>query len=295
MIKIQDIQIRDPFILRDGEFLYLFGSTDKDIWRADAVGFDVYVSNGDLATFDGPFPAFRPPAGFWATRNFWASEVHIWQGAFYMFATFKPNEGRRGTAILRSNDPLGPFQPWSAGPVTPPNWECLDGTLFIDRGKPWMVFCHEWQQVGDGEMCLMPLSPDLRWASAPPRLLFHASDAPWTRPLHGRDSGNYVTDGPFVYTAKNGDLLLLWSSFTEAGQYSIGVATSESGNITGPWRHQAEPLYAADGGHGMVFHTADGKLYLAIHTPNKTPNERPIFIELSEQDGVLSVTNNIIA
>ena len=39
--------------------------------------------------------------------------------------------------------------------VTPDGWQSLDGTLYVDRsGKPWMVFCHEWLQVGDGQMAI---------------------------------------------------------------------------------------------------------------------------------------------
>lgn len=55
-----------------------------------------------------------------------------------------------------------PFVPLSDGPVTPADWECLDGTLYVAAdGTPYLVFCHEWLQVKDGEMCAMPLTPDL--------------------------------------------------------------------------------------------------------------------------------------
>jgi hypothetical protein len=41
-------------------------------------------------------------------------------------------------------------------------------------------------------------------------------------------------------------------------------------------------LYSADGGHGMIFRGKNDVLYLAIHTPNKTPLERAVFVELKE-------------
>jgi beta-xylosidase len=216
-----------------------------------------------------------------------------------MFATFLRKEraggekGRRGTAVLRSAGIMGPFEPWSEGPVTPSDWECLDGTLYIDKaGTPWMVFCHEWQQVEDGQICIMRLTDDLREAASEPALLFRASSALWSSPLKNRGQGKYVTDGPFVYTAKDGSLILLWSSFGEDGSYRIGAAYSDT--IEGPWTQETEPLYKADGGHGMVFKAFDGKLYLSIHTPNKTPNERPIFVELYEEDGKLQTTGRVI-
>jgi beta-xylosidase len=289
--------MRDPFVVPSGGAYYLYGSTDKDIWRSPGVGFDVYISAGNLTEFEGPFPVFRPPEGFWSSTNFWAPEIHRYKDEWYMFATFKPNTGRRGTAVLKSAGKRGdeaaglrgPFVPWSAGPLTPADWECLDGTLHVDReGRPWMVFCHEWTQVGDGQICAMPLSTDLKQAAGEPRLLFTASEAKWAYPLKNRAPDSYVTDGPNLYTAGNGTLLMLWSSFGEDGKYRIGAAVSKGGLVTGPWEQQREPLYAADGGHGMLFRSMEGNLYLAVHTPNKTPDERAIFIEIAEKDGVLS-------
>jgi hypothetical protein len=312
MPNISEIQMRDPFMVRDGEDWYLFGSTDKDIWRSAGVGFDLYRARGRAeggdcpANFEGPFPAFRPPAGFWSEKNFWAPEVHPYRGAWYMFATFKPREGRRGTAILKSEKIGGPYLPWSRGPVTPPEWECLDGTFHTDaEGRPWMVFCHEWVQVGDGEICLMPLTEDLRAAAGKPELLFRASGAPWAHPLQGRDPGRYpvsgpyyVTDGPNLYRAKNGRLLMVWSSFGPSGEYCIGAASSESGTVKGPWKQSETALYGADGGHGMIFSTggdgAEGRIFLTVHSPNKTPLERPVFVELRDREGVLAATGRVI-
>jgi hypothetical protein len=215
-----------------------------------------------------------------------------------MFATFLPKKGRRGTAVLQSEaGVMGPYQLWSAGPVTPKDWECLDGTLFIDdAGKPYMVFCHEWKQTGDGEIQAMPLSSDLKQPSGEPRLLFRASEAPWSAPLKGRAMANpadrpcYVTDGPFMWRTAAGGLLLLWSSFGEDGAYRVGVARSESGTLWGPWKQSGAPLYAADGGHGMVFRGFDGKLRLALHAPNGTPHERAAFIEVVERNGALMLS-----
>jgi beta-xylosidase len=287
--------MRDPFVVVENDCYYLFGSTDKDIWRSAGVGFDVYRSAGDLTAFEGPFPAFRPPADFWSDRNFWAPEVYRYNGAYYMFATFKPKAGRRGTAVLRSASVMGPYEPHSAGPVTPPEWECLDGTLFLDEdGCPWLVFCHEWVQARDGAICAARLAPDLKARDGEAQTLFCASEAPWAAPLKSRPdkiipAGSYVTDGPFLWRTEGGGLLLLWSSFGEDGAYRIGVARSESGTLRGPWTQSGKALYAADGGHGMIFRARTGRLYLAVHTPNKTPFERPVFIEAVEENGTLRI------
>ena len=31
---------------------------------------------------------------------------------------------------------------------------CLDGTLWVEDGKPYMIYCHEWVETVDGEMDL---------------------------------------------------------------------------------------------------------------------------------------------
>ncbi len=283
------IQMRDPFVLRhDGEgCYYLYGSTDPDIWKSKGIGFDVYRSQ-DLEQWEGPFPAFRPEADFWSDKNYWAPEVHAYQGKYYMFATFKADGVCRGTQVLIAEHPLGPFRPHSDGPVTPRDWECLDGTLWVDdEGTPWMIFCHEWVQIKNGTVCALRLSPVLDRAIGEPIELFAARDAKWVEAVKSVKHGiGYVTDGPFAHRCEDGTLLLLWSSF-RGGRYAQGTARSMNGGIEGPWVQQSDPIYESDGGHGMIFKTFEGDLFLALHTPNATPLERPVFLPLLEQDGRL--------
>ncbi|MEK3877142.1 glycoside hydrolase family 43 protein [Paenibacillus sp. FSL M7-0420] len=298
MINNKNLQIRDPYVLplagheQEQGTYYLYGSTDSNIW-GPGTGFNAYTGT-DLEHWDGPFPVFRPEPDFYAERNFWAPEVYNYGGNYIMFATFRRKDNDLlGTAVLISLHPLGPFIPHSEGPVTPQEWSSLDGTLYVDRkGQPWMVFCHEWQQTGDGEVCAMRLTEDLRSAAGEPVVLFRASEAPWTTPFRSEryaDQLNYVTDGPFLFRSSDDDALyLLWASFIN-NTYALGIARSGSGEITGPWLHQEEALYRQDGGHAMVFRAFGGQLMLAIHTPNQTPEERPLFVELEEQDGEMRV------
>ena len=105
MILRSDIQMRDPFVVLIGDKYYLYGTTDKDCWSVPATGFDAYVSD-DLEHFEGPFPVFRPDANFWADRHYWAPEMHIYRGEYYLFASFKA-EG-----VCRHADPQGGQSPW---------------------------------------------------------------------------------------------------------------------------------------------------------------------------------------
>lgn len=283
----REIKIRDPFVLTDHErqVYYLYGTTDLNPWEGAAEGFDVYRSE-DLEQWEGPFPAFRPDNGFWADTQYWAPEVYAYGGQYVMFASFKAEGASRGTQVLAADHPLGPFRPFSERPVTPPDWECLDGTLYVDEaGIPWMVFCHEWLQVTDGTMCVIRLSADLKEAVEEPTVLFRASEAPWSV---GGERNQYVTDGPFLYRNAANELLMLWSSGS-AGGYAIGIARSTSGSVLGPWVQEPEPLFDRDGGHGMLFRTLQGELMLAIHSPNVQPLERAVFFPIEERNGTLTL------
>ena len=278
MLKRNEINIRDPFVLvHEGKY-YLYGTRGNECWGT-GTGLDCYVSS-DLENFEEPVVVFLPPKDFWADRNFWAPEVHEYKDSFYMFVSFKAEGVCRGTQILKADSPLGPFEIHSDGPVTPRDWECLDGTLYIEEpegGKPYIVFCHEWVQVVDGEICAIPLSDDLQRPVGEPKLLFHASEAPWIVDIRG---GNYVTDGPFMYRYNDGKIVLLWSSFGKEG-YTLALAHSESNTIAGPWIQDPKLLFSKDGGHGMLFKNLDGKLMGALHSPNINGEERPIFFEVT--------------
>lgn len=308
MIDRNDIQIRDPFVFRDNDEYYLFGTTDPDPWNCRGTGFNAWrlasrqegsdgqcdgPSSDALRWWEGPYPVFTPPPGFWGTHDFWAPEVHSYRDRYYMFASFIGSGFRRGTQILVSDAALGPYAPLTGRAVTPGKWMCLDGTLFIDGdGTPWLVFCHEWVQVGDGQICAMRLAKDLTVTVGTPVLLFRGSDASWTVPRARRDGSGIidarVTDGPFLHRQRDGRLVMLWSSLGRQG-YAMGCAVSDTGAILGPWRQVSRPLVAVDGGHGMVFSKTDGTLCVAYHSPNRTPDERFRYIEVEESsDGLVA-------
>lgn len=284
-MKLSDINIRDPFVLVCDDKYYLYGTRGPTCWGA-ADGFDVYVSE-DMENWSEPIICFRNDGSFWADRNYWAPEVYAYGGSFYMFASFKSDSVRRGTAILRADSPVGPFMPHSDGCITPADWECLDGTFYVSpEGKPYMVFCHEWVQAGDGEICAVELTADLKAPAGEPFLLFRASEAAWSKTMH-HSSGisGCVTDGPFMWRCGDGSLLCLWAGFSDGG-YTEGVAISDNGDVTGKFT-QLDPLFKDDGGHGMVFRDLTGKLWLTLHSPNEHLMERPLFRPIEDVCGKL--------
>ena len=294
-VAAADFRIRDPFVLVDrekGEYC-LYGvehyGGDK---RTGPTGVWVRKS-ADLKNWSAPQRVMTAPD--W-TYLVWAPEVHRYAGKYYMFATLKefhdpkrpikfmssdPNwthgaEGRswdswHATWIYRADTPEGPFLPISEKSATPAGWVALDGTLWVEDGKPYMVFTHDWFQTMVGTIELQPMSEDLTQAVGKPVTLFTAATVdPNTR--------KGVTDGPFVCRSeKSGKLFITWSTHNPAkvhdGGYCVVLAESLSGRIAGPWGRQ-RIIYDRNGGHGMMFRDLRGNLRFALHHPERWGDER---------------------
>ena len=273
-------KLRDPFIVKANGVYYAFGSEWK-IFRS--------TSKNLAGEWTPILNAVEYPSDF--DCHHWAPEVHEYNGAYYMFTTYKSTKnGRRGCAIFRSDNVEGPYRLHSDGHITSSDIDAIDGTLYIDRdGQPWMVYVHEWVSTDDkiGRMACAKLSSDLKSLISEPIELFRADDASWAK--------EGVTDGCFVYTCTDSSLLMIWSNFSRSG-YCIGVAKSDSGNICGPWEQKEELLFKNgdlgpyDGGHGMFFYDYEGKMWLSLHSPNNVSYgrvETPVFIPVKEENNTI--------
>jgi GH43 family beta-xylosidase len=271
MLKREDIRIRDPFILPENGIYYMYGTTDLEDGSLRARNtFAVYTST-DLENFSEPKVVVDAATlDFWGSYDFWAPEVHKYNGRYYLFGSCKAQDMHRATQIFVCDTPDGEFIPLADTARTPADWECLDGTFFIDNGKPYMVFCHEWTQIKNGEIHAMPLSDDLTHPIGEPVLLFRATDNPQVT----GNNGNYVTDGPFLFR-EDGKIKMIWSSFAN-GRYVVLEAQADS--LLGPWTHFGS-RFDFDGGHAMLFTGFDGKRRISLHAPNKANLERPVFFE----------------
>ena len=276
-MKKEQINIRDPFVVYENGKYYLYGTRAKDFGYATC-GFDVYISD-DLNDWSEPIECFDSVKYGLNDGVNWAPEVHKYKGKYYMFATFTQKNGLRGTYSLFSESLTGPFVPCSKGALTPKEWECLDGTLHVDEaGVPYLVFCHEHTQIKDGTVCYARLNEDLSATEGETVTLFCASSYELVDPVK---SDHYVTDGPFLYRSKTGELFMIWSSFIK-GKYAEFALKFKDGKLGTEIEHQ-KPLLDNDGGHGMIF--SDGSnTYFTYHTPNKSLFERPEF-RLFEDNG----------
>lgn len=282
MMKNCDIHIRDPFVLVHDSKYYMYGTRGKNFGQGTG-GVDVYIGT-DLENWSDPIPVFNSIKYGLNKQANWAPEIHKFGDKYYMLATFMKPDGLRGTYILISDSPEGEFVPLTGKAITPEGWECLDGTLYIEGGIPYCVFCHEHTQIYDGTINYMQLSSDLKEAVSEPFEIFKASS------FNGNEATpekHNVTDGPFIYKKTDGKLIMIWSTHIN-GDYAQCVATSDNGKISGNWSH-LPTLFDNDGGHGMIFTDLNGKLKLTLHRPNGQPNERPAFFEIKETESSLEI------
>ncbi|RNC66720.1 glycoside hydrolase family 43 protein [Proteiniphilum sp. X52] len=281
-LRVNEMHVRDPFILvdRENQVYYMHVNGNKKV--------RVYKSK-DLTMWKDMGIAFNPSSDFWGKSDFWAPDVYHYQHKYYMFITLSAPNIKRGTSVLVADKPEGPFTPVVNRAVTPSEWMSLDGALYVDKDKtPWIIYCHEWLEAGDGEVVAQQLKEDLTETVGEPKVLFKASEAPWVGDISSGNTTGKVTDAPFIHTLDNGLLIMLWSSFRKDGKYAIGQATSQSGDLLGPWTQEAEPLNDDDGGHAMLFNDVKGRLMISYHAPNSN-TERPLIKQVYINNGKVMI------
>ena len=281
-VPLDSIRLSDPFILADKPTAtYYMTGTGGMLWKSK-----------DLEKWTGPYPVAKTHPASWMGKNpmIWAAELHRYNGRYYYFATFTNRDvkidtvrgnviERRASHILVSDSPDGPYVPMKDSIYLPPDKPTLDGTFWVDKdGKPYMVYCYEWLQNWNGTIEKIELKPDLSGSIGTGKLLFRASDSPWSREKNeeGKIVPNKVTDGPWIFRTQTGKLGMMWTSWI-FDVYAQGVAYSESGTLDGPWIQEKEIITPPNFGHGMMFRTFEGKLLMAIHS-HKNINGRTIRI-----------------
>ena len=271
-MKLESLHLRDPFILPFENKYYLLFSPGKFAWEGcDA--FYVTISK-DLEDWSEPIKCFDPPKGFWSNNNFWAPEMHYYNGSFYIFASFGAKVGhKRAVQILKANKPEGPFEVWST-PLTPSHLNCIDGTIFIENNVPYLVYSRE--VIDDprriGSIWCVELSKDLKTPIGEHNLLFKGTAPKWSEKKWDYVKNDpltaWVAEGPFFYKTKDGKLLMLWSSHYGPDNYIEAVAYTKDGSLFGDWKHCDKFLMDNNGGHGMLFKDFNGNLKFTLHYPD---------------------------
>ena len=268
-VPLDSIRMSDPAIMADSKTkMYYMTGTGGMMWKSK-----------DLRLWEGPFSVARTDPDSWMTDRpmIWAAEMHQYNDKYYFFGTFTNSRvkidtvknnaiDRRACHILVSDKPYGPYVHVSAENYCREDQPTLDNTLWIEDGVPYMLYCHEWLQNWNGTVEAVPLKPDFSGVSGNRRILFFASESPWSKErIAGTVVPNKVTDGPFVFRTQTGKLGMIWTSWIY-DVYTQGVAYSDNGRLDGKWIHEKEPLTPPNFGHGMLFRTFEGKLLMSVHS-----------------------------
>lgn len=297
MLRRQDIRVRDPFILLENGVYYMYATTGERTLS--------YYYGFDLENWEEGGVAFEIPENFWAYKDVWAAEVHKYRGRFYLFVSLLGKNGLRGTQVAVSDTPAGRFVPLADRAVTPLDESCIDGSLFVDGERPYIVYSHDWpnhyvEEKGAyvGEIWAAELSEDLTEIVGAPRRLFESDEVPISKatPHHivmkGKRTMRYGSDAPFVQRLERGALFLTWSPYLN-GNYVVLGALSESGDVMGPWEHLEAPVFDRNGGHAMFFDDKDGNRLMCIHAPEIHMQERAHLFRMEEAEGSMRILEEI--
>ena len=306
-IHFNDLSMSDPYIYADeaSKTYYLTSSGGR-----------MYKSK-DLVMWEGPYNIVNLE-GTWMERAGFAAaaEIHRIGDYFYYAGTWSDhsdliqqvprryNVPHNQTVLLRSANIEGPYEVFDENPdhnYQPREDDCIDGTLYQENGKTYMIFVHEWTQIIDGTMDYIELSDDLTYTvSKRPVTMFRASENPAVKEMNANGEATFglkmpgwVTDGPQMFRTQTGKLGMLWSTWGDE-RYLQAVCYSESGTIAGPWIQEEEPFLANNSGHGMLFRTFDGELRYVVHHVEGNGPRKPQYWTVDDSGDKLVLGHQII-
>ncbi|MBE6590147.1 MAG: hypothetical protein E7643_08205 [Ruminococcaceae bacterium] len=292
-MKTEALRVRDPYILAENGIYYLYKTNIPHVGTSIAV----HTSRDLHEWSERPVTVYSLDTSTWKEGQLWAPEVHAWNGKYYLFVSVLGKNGLRGTEISVSSTPDGTFIPLANRPATPLDQSAIDGTLFCEDGRPYIVYSRDWPHCFDeglgsyvGEIWGCELTEDLSAPVGAAFLMFRSTDcplsasAPVRHEWEGKSVARYGSDAPFLQRLPNGRIYLTWSPIP-GGNYVVLGATADS--IHGKWEHVASPVFSENGGHAMFFCDFDGQDIMCIHAPEREGDERALFLPVSvTSDGV---------
>ncbi len=149
-----DVIIADPFVLRQGNTYYLYGTTDA------RTGFKVWTSSNLIDWRQHGF-AFRKDNSDFGQRHFWAPEIFEHKGKFYLHYTAASKEHSQRIVLAEGDSPLGPFKeikgPWFQSKLC-----VIDShVLKDDDGQLYLYYVLDCSENGDSEIYVRKVSDDL--------------------------------------------------------------------------------------------------------------------------------------
>lgn len=255
------VPLGDPFILLwEGKY-YAYGTYAAD-------GIAVYVSD-DLERWSIPAGAANGLAlhknDVWADRWFWAPEVYVVNGKFYMYYSADEH-----ICVAVADSPLGPFVQQVQQPMLADE-KAIDNSLFRDDdGKNYLFF----DRFNDGSVV---------WVAEMEADFIHLKPETMTSCIHVSQSWEEVwprvNEGAFVCKHKGIYYMTYSANSYESPFYGVGFATATS--PYGPWtKYENNPILQKPGnllgvGHSALFTDKEGKLRIVFHAHNSAASIHP--------------------
>src|SRR3954466_7704547 len=117
-------RIADPFVFREGDTYYLYGTSARE-------GIRVWTSR-DLVNWQPGGHAFRRTDESWGRVNFWAPELFKHRDKYYLHFTANHGDNEkpiRRLVLAEGDSPLGPFREIKA-PWFDTEFDTIDGHVF---------------------------------------------------------------------------------------------------------------------------------------------------------------------
>ena len=263
MMKTNEIHMGDPFIYTHENAYYLIGTTNA------AEGFRAYKSC-DLENWaDVGWILRKSDTGF-GSRCFWAPEIFIHQGKFYLtYSAFIEGTQKLQMALAVSEHPTGPFHnlyaPWFVN-----DKGTIDGHIFQDDDSSlYLYFSMNWFDpkigINNGENYVAKLKKDLSGLDGEIRFVSRA-EMDWETPM----PDNRCNEGPTVI--KHGDdyYMTYSANDTASDKYGIGYLKSKH-PVTGWKKVSTEPWFTTTNnlfspGHNSIFRDLQGNLKIVFHS-----------------------------
>lgn len=255
----------DPSVIRVGEDYYATATAGG--WSPV---FPILHSK-DLVNWKTVGSVF-PHKPSWAKGDFWAPEIAVDKGKFYVFYTARRDEGKgkKGTlcvAVAVADKPDGVYI--DKGPLVCQEMGSIDAFFIRDENdKPYLV----WKEDGNDRqqptwIYAQSLDESLTKLTGKPQKLFRNEGSGWE---------NHVIEGADI-VRRDGWFYMFYSGNACCGRscnYALGIARSRK--LLGKWeKNPANPILKGNDvwqcpGHGTIVKTPDDAEYLLYHAYRKS-------------------------
>lgn len=261
--------IGDPFVLKISENEYYMYCTSAPN------GFYCWKSN-DLVHWGEKKMCYTKKLDSWCVDCFWAPEVVMRDGQYYMFYTAKNQENSLRIGLAVSSSPDGPFTDVKNEPFFDFGYAAIDANVLVDDdGKSYLYYSRDCSENVDGllqksEIYGVALSDNLLSVEGEAVKLL-TPEQQWEK-----DSGNiWWNEGPEMLKHDGRYYLTYSANYFASPAYSLGYAVSDT--PLGPFvKAEENPLLTSlrdvsGPGHQSFTWSPDGTQLWAVYHSHTNP------------------------